>query len=36
MFFIAAVCWLFVDPCRVIVYSEADRARLQAEGRLGL
>jgi ACS family glucarate transporter-like MFS transporter len=36
MFFIAAICWLFVDPRRVIVYSEVDRQRLQAEGRLGL
>jgi len=34
MFFIAAVSWLFVNPRRVIVYGEADAARLRAEGRL--
>jgi MFS family permease len=28
MFFIASFCWLFVNPRRVIVYSEADRQRL--------
>jgi MFS family permease len=32
MFFIAAVCWLFINPTRVIVYSEADRDRLKEEG----
>ena len=34
MFFVAALCWVFVDPRRVIVYSESDRQRLIAEGRL--
>lgn len=35
MFFIASVCWLFVNPRKVIVYSQDDKARLIAEGRLG-
>lgn len=34
MFFVAAICWVFVDPRHVIVYSESDRLRLVAEGRL--
>ncbi len=34
MFFIASVCWLFINPRRVIVYAPADRQRLQAEGAL--
>jgi MFS family permease len=34
MFFLAAFGWLFIDPRRVIVYSEADHARLQSEGTL--
>lgn len=28
MFFIAAICWMFVDPRRVIVYSPADQSQL--------
>jgi MFS transporter, ACS family, glucarate transporter len=32
MFAIACVCWLFIDPRRVVVYAPQDRARLQAEG----
>ena len=32
MFFIASVCWFFINPRRVIVYTPADRNRLQAEG----
>jgi MFS family permease len=35
MFFISAVCWLFINPRRVIVYAPADRERLRAEGALG-
>ncbi|MGO9643000.1 MAG: MFS transporter [Candidatus Acidiferrales bacterium] len=33
-FFIAAVCFVFVDPRRTVVYSDADRQRLEAEGML--
>lgn len=32
MFFIASVCWLVINPRRVIVYAPADRERLQREG----
>ena len=32
MFLTAAGCWLFINPRRVIVYSPADRERLEAEG----
>jgi MFS family permease len=32
MFAIACVCWLFIDPRRVVVYSPADEERLKAEG----
>lgn len=32
MFGIACVCWLFIDPRRVIVYSPQDQERLKAEG----
>jgi len=32
MFFLACVCWLFIDPRRVIVYAPADHARLRAQG----
>jgi ACS family glucarate transporter-like MFS transporter len=32
MFGIAAVCWLFIEPRRVIVYSPTDQERLKAEG----
>jgi MFS transporter, ACS family, glucarate transporter len=32
MFFVASICWLFVDPRRVIVYSDADLERLAEEG----
>jgi len=35
MFFVASVCWLFVNPRNVIVYSKADKEMLIAEGRLG-
>jgi ACS family glucarate transporter-like MFS transporter len=34
MFFVASISWLFVNPRKVIVYSEADQQRLHAEGRL--
>jgi nitrate/nitrite transporter NarK len=34
MFFVSAVCWLLINPRRVIVYSAEDRQRLQAEGAL--
>ena len=32
MFFVAAFCWLFINPRRVIVYAPADRERLQTAG----
>lgn len=32
MFFIASICWLFINPKRVIVYKPTDHARLKAEG----
>jgi ACS family glucarate transporter-like MFS transporter len=32
MFGIACVCWLFIDPRRVIVYAPQDQERLKAEG----
>lgn len=32
MFFLACVCWLFINPRHVIVYGEADHAKLRAEG----
>lgn len=32
MFFLACVCWLFINPRKVIVYSDADRERLKADG----
>ncbi len=35
MFFVAAFCWLLIDPRRVIVYRPEDRARLKTEGVLG-
>lgn len=31
-FGVACLCWLFINPTRVIVYSEEDRQRLKAEG----
>jgi len=34
MFTVASVCWLFINPRRVIVYAPADKQRLQAEGML--
>lgn len=34
MFFIASVCWFFINPRRVIVYKPDDKQRLQAEGML--
>jgi ACS family glucarate transporter-like MFS transporter len=34
MFLIASVCWLFINPTRVIVYSPADRERLERAGLL--
>jgi MFS family permease len=32
MFFVASICWLFINPRRVIVYAPEDLARLRAEG----
>jgi MFS family permease len=32
MFFIASLCWLFINPRNVIVYSTEERKRLQAQG----
>jgi ACS family glucarate transporter-like MFS transporter len=32
MFAIASVCWLFINPMRVIVYAPADKKRLEQEG----
>ncbi|MCI0377561.1 MAG: MFS transporter [Gemmataceae bacterium] len=32
MFLIAAVCWFFIDPRKVIVYAPADEKRLRADG----
>ena len=32
MFAIACVCWLFIDPRRVVVYAPRDEERLKAEG----
>src|SRR5207253_1204480 len=32
MFAIASVCWLFINPRRVIVYAAADHRRLQEAG----
>ncbi len=34
MFLVASVCWLFINPRRVIVYSPEVRERLRAEGAL--
>jgi hypothetical protein len=34
MFFVSAVCFAFIDPRRTVVYSDADRQRLEAEGSL--
>src|SRR5262249_53922484 len=34
MFLVSAVCWLFINPRRVIVYTAEDRRRLRAEGAL--
>lgn len=34
MFFIASLCWVFIDPRRVIVYAPEDHRRLQQEGAL--
>jgi len=34
MFFVAAICFIFVDPRETVVYSDEDRARLEAEGLL--
>jgi nitrate/nitrite transporter NarK len=34
MFLIAAVCWAFINPRHVIVYTSEDRRRLRAEGAL--
>src|SRR5262245_46063327 len=34
MFFVAALCWAFIDPRRVIVYAPEDRRRLQQDGAL--
>jgi MFS family permease len=32
MFFIASVCWFFINPRKVIVYRPEDRQRLEASG----
>jgi nitrate/nitrite transporter NarK len=32
MFFVASVCWLFINPRRVIVYGDAERDKLRSEG----
>lgn len=32
MFFIASLCWTFINPRRVIVYGPEDRERLRSEG----
>jgi ACS family glucarate transporter-like MFS transporter len=34
MFFISSVCFLFIDPRKVVVYSTEDRLRLESEGLL--
>jgi ACS family glucarate transporter-like MFS transporter len=34
MFFISAVCFIFIDPRKTVVYSKRDRERLEAEGLL--
>ena len=35
MFSIASVCWLFINPRKVIVYAKADHANLKAQGVFG-
>lgn len=32
LFFTASICWLFINPRKVIVYSDADREALRAQG----
>ena len=32
MFFVASVCWFFINPRKVIVYSAADREMLRTQG----
>ena len=32
MFFVASICWFFINPRKVIVYSPADREQLKAQG----
>jgi len=34
MFYLASLCWLFVNPRKVIVYTPEDQQRLRAEGTL--
>jgi MFS family permease len=34
MFFIAGICFVFINPQRTVVYSDDDRQRLEAEGAL--
>src|SRR5262249_17875863 len=34
MFAIACVCWLFINPRQVVVYSPQDQERLKSEGML--
>ena len=34
MFFISAVCFIFIDPRKTVVYCKRDRERLEAEGLL--
>jgi ACS family glucarate transporter-like MFS transporter len=32
MFFLACLCWLFINPRKVIVYGDSDRDQLRADG----
>ena len=32
LFFLASACWLFIDPRKIVVYTEADREALRAKG----
>ena len=34
MFFVASMCWFFINPRRVIVYTKDDHDQLRAEGML--
>lgn len=35
VFFMASVCWLFINPRHVIVYGDSDHEKLKAQGVLG-